>query len=368
MPLGASIMKRFELSPQAFSLLVSAYTFTAGGSALISALYVDKLDRKHTLLVVLLGFMLGTLACGLAPNYWFLFAARCIAGAFGGLLGALILAIVGDLVAPEKRGRAMGLIMAAFSVASVVGLPIGLYLAKIFNWHIPFLLIAALCIPIWILSYFNIPKINAHLIKEKSSIWLVFKHVKYNKSQQRGLVFMVLLMLGQFTIIPFIAPYMELNIGISSANIPMIYFFGGLLTMFTSPIVGKITDKFGKNKTYTFFAILTLIPIYVITNLGKNSLWIVLIITTFFFVVSTGRMIPAQAMILGTVPPNIRGSFMSLNSAVQQAAAGVASIIGGTIINSNASGALLNYQYVGYFALAASIMAIAISQKLSGNY
>ena len=103
---------------------------------------MDKFDRKKALTLLYFCFVLGTLACALAPNYAALMAARIIAGAGGGVAGSVILAIVGDVIPGERRGRAMGLIMTAFSLASVLGLPVGLSLAEKFGWHAPFFLLA----------------------------------------------------------------------------------------------------------------------------------------------------------------------------------------------------------------------------------
>src|SRR5207247_7883616 len=106
--------------------------------------FLDRFDRKSALLGIYSGFTLGTLFCALAPNYPLLVAARVVAGAFGGVGGALILAIVGDVIPEERRGAAMGLVMSSFSVASICGVPLGLFLASHLDWHVPFFALAGL--------------------------------------------------------------------------------------------------------------------------------------------------------------------------------------------------------------------------------
>lgn len=124
MPLGPQLMRLFDISPRQFSLLVSAYTFSAGIFGFLAAFQIDKFDRKTALLFVYSGFLLGTFACALAPGYEWLIAARVFTGAFGGVLGALVLSVVGDTIPMERRATAMGLVTAAFSVASVFGVPL----------------------------------------------------------------------------------------------------------------------------------------------------------------------------------------------------------------------------------------------------
>jgi predicted MFS family arabinose efflux permease len=142
MPLGPQLMRIFEISPQQFGLLVSSYTLSAGISSFFGAFILDKYDRRSILIWVFLGFFVGTLACALSPNYPFLLFSRILSGLFGGLTSALIFAVIGDAIPDQRRGRAMGLVMAAFSVASVVGVPFGLFIASLSNWHAPFFFLA----------------------------------------------------------------------------------------------------------------------------------------------------------------------------------------------------------------------------------
>jgi predicted MFS family arabinose efflux permease len=144
MPLGPQLMRLFAISPREFGFLVSAYTFSAGISGFLSAFVVDRFDRKKILIWLYAGFTLGTLACALAPSYPVLLAARILTGCFGGVLAAAVLAVVADAIPMERRGAAMGIVTSAFSAASVLGVPLGLYLASLFDWHAPFIFLTGL--------------------------------------------------------------------------------------------------------------------------------------------------------------------------------------------------------------------------------
>ena len=135
MPLGPQFTRLFGISDAQFGLLVSAYTLAAGVSGLAAATYVDRFDRKRLLLTLYGLFALATLACGLAPGYGFLMAARVAAGLFGGVLSALAQTIVADVVPFERRGRAMGIVMSSFSVSTVAGVPLGLLMSNHWGWH-----------------------------------------------------------------------------------------------------------------------------------------------------------------------------------------------------------------------------------------
>ena len=141
MPLGDRLRRELSLTPSQFGSVVACYAWAASLTSLASGFVVDRLDRKHLLLVVYGGFALSTLACGLASGFGMLLVARTLAGAFGGLAASVVMIGVGDLFANDKRGRATGLVMSAFAIASILGLPTGLMLAEFFWSQCPLLCI-----------------------------------------------------------------------------------------------------------------------------------------------------------------------------------------------------------------------------------
>ncbi|GAB2496462.1 MFS transporter [Algoriphagus taiwanensis] len=366
MPLGPQLMRIFEISPSEFSLLVSSYTISAGISSFLGAFVLDRFDRKKILLWVYVGFTIGTLGCALSPNYPILLIARVLSGVFGGLTSALILAIIGDVIPYERRGRAMGLVMSAFSFASVMGVPIGLFLASLSDWHMPFYILTGLSFLSLGMIFKFIPSIRDHMDQEltKPSPMEVISRVTGNVNQMKAISLSVMMMFGQFMIIPFLSPFNVANVGFTEIQLTYIYIAGGGFTVFTSPWVGKLSDRHGKLKVFTIFMLLNLIPIGVITHLGVTPIPFVLMITTMFFVTSNGRYVPAAAIITGTAKPENRGSFLSFNSAVQQLAAGLASLIAGLIIGENEAGQLTNFNIVGYLAIFFSILCIPLARRV----
>lgn len=366
MPLGPQLMRIFEISPREFGLLVSSYTFSAGISSFFGAFFLDRFDRKKILLWVYVGFAVATLGCALSPNYPILLAARVLSGIFGGLTSALILAIIGDVVPDSRRGRAMGLVMAAFSVASVLGVPMGLFLASLSDWHTPFYILTGLSVLSLGMIIRYIPNITEHLKNDlvRPNPMVVIRRVTSNSNQMRAITLSVMMMFGQFMIIPFLSAYTVANVGFTEMQLTYVYMAGGAFTIFTSPWVGKLSDKYGKLRIFTIFMFLNVVPIAIITNLGVTPIPFVLMVTTMFFVTSNGRYVPAAAIITGTARPENRGSFLSFNSAIQQIATGFASLIAGIIIGENAAGELTNYNVVGYIAIFFSLLCIPIARRI----
>jgi len=365
MPLGDEFMRLFEISPQEFSFLVSAYTLSAGSASFSSAFFIDRFDRKKALVFVYTGFTIGTLLCGLSNSYILLLLARIVTGLFGGVINGLLFTIIGDAFPVEKRSSAMGVVMSAFSFASVIGVPSGLYLANLYNWQFPFYVMAAFAFLILMMIIFFIPSYNSHLNLEKKSPIALLKILLMKRNQQLALIFMLLLVLGQFMIIPFITPYMIRNVGFTQEQIPFIYFVGGGLTMFSGPLVGKLADKFGRKKVFLIMASFSIIPMFIITNLPSIPIYLALIITGVFFVFISGRMIPSNSLMTSVVLPENRGGFMSLSSSFQQVGAGLASIISGILIYKSSDGLIMNYEWVGYLGIMLTFFAIYISFKLT---
>jgi predicted MFS family arabinose efflux permease len=370
MPLGNYLMPYFNISSQQFSMLVAAYTFSAGISGFLAAFFVDRFDRKKVLLVGYTGFLIGTLFCALSPTYAVLLLSRIVAGIFGGLIGAQVLSIVADLVPYQRRGAAMGIIMAAFSVASVFGVPFSLYLSNIFNWHGPFFFVAglgALLLPFLIK---HLPKMDGHLTavnRVKVNPIVLLKDILQNRNQVLALLLSATIMLGHFMIIPFLNPFLEFNKGFSKTQTPIVYMVGGALTLFASPLLGKVADKVGKHRLFIFMALTATIPIAIITNLPTIPFYMVLAVTGFWFVVSSGRTIPAQAIISNVVSSERRGSFMSINSSVQQIFVGLASVIAGLVVVKTPSNAIEHYEITGYISIVVTLLSILVITKLNSR-
>jgi len=366
MPLGPQLMELLKINPQQFSLAVSAYAITAGISSFISAFFVDRFDRKKVLLFAYVGFLFGTFSCAFAPNYEMLVTARVLAGLFGGMIGAQVLAIVADTFEYERRAMAMGVLMTAFSAASVAGVPTGLWLAARYSWHVPFLAIGFVGIAVLVLVALAVPPVNKH-IREKLPThkpFQVLTDIFQTPNQMRALSLSIVLMLGHFAIIPFIAPSLVGNVGYQQDDIFLIYFVGGILTIFSAPLVGRLADKRGKYPVFVVFALLSLIPVWLITNLWPMPLWGVLTISGLFFIVVNGRMIPTQALISSVVHPQQRGGFMSINSSMQQLATGFSAMIGGAIVSKSAEGRIEHYDWVGYFSIALILVSVWLAGRV----
>ena len=203
--------------------------------------------------------------------------------------------------------------------------------------------------------------------KDKPSVLWALKEIFTNKNTVFGLVFLGLLILGHFTIIPFLSPYMVSNVGFLEEELIYIYLTGGIISAISSPLIGKWADKLGNKKVFTIFLLLSVIPIYLITNLKTASVLQVLPITMFFFIFSGGRFIPAMNVIMATAEPKIRGKFMSIRASVQNLFSGLGAVLAGSLVYENAQGQYMNYDVIGYCAIGFSLCCFIVLGRLKAK-
>jgi len=364
-PLGAILLKELSISTSQFGLVVSAYAFSAGSAGLLAAGFADKFDRKKLLLFFYTGFVVGTLLCGIAPDYHFLLMARIVTGIFGGVIGSISFAIITDIFPMQMRGRVMGFVQMAFGLSQVLGIPIGLYLANIFGWHAPFLMIVALALIIGVVLILYLKPINEHLKIQKEGN--AFQHLGsiISKPQYlRGFAATALLATGGFMLMPFGSAYGVHNLGISLTQLPVLYMVTGVCMLVFSPVIGKLSDKIGKYPMFIGGSVVTCIMTLIYCNLEITPLWIIMILNVFLFVGITGRMISASALMTAVPEPQDRGGFMGVNSSVQQISGGIASLIAGYIVSETSTGYLENYPTLGNVVVGAVILTIFLMYSI----
>lgn len=364
-PLGAMIMPALAISPRQFGLAVSAYAFSAGAAGLLTAGFADRFDRKKLLLFFYSGFILGTLWCGLAQSFESLLAARIVTGLFGGVIGSVVFAISTDLFPPQMRGRVMGFIQTAFAASQVLGLPFGLYLSNHWDWHAPFLAMAAIGLAGGLAVAWRLQPVADHLkVPHEHNPW---NHLLQTVAEPRHWVafaLTALLTTGGFMLMPFSSAYTVNNLGIDLHSLPTVYLVTGLCTIVFGPLIGRAADKFGKFRVFTLGTSITIVMVLVYTHLGPVALPVLIAVNAVMFVGIFSRMIPFQAL-MSTVPaPTQRGSFNAISASLQQLSGGVASVIAGHIVAQGVDGRLVHFEVVGYVVVATSIASVLLLRRL----
>lgn len=374
MPLGERLMDSLKITPAQFALIVSAYGLFATIAGLIASTLVDRFDRKPVLLIAYGGFIGATLLCALCLSEWYLMvadagsvyvsllASRSLAGAFGGVAASLIMTVIGDVFPDHRRGKAIGAVTSAFAVASIIGLPIGLLLAEWLGLAMPFAAIVSLSLVVYAVALRRLPSVRKHLTGDRPNPLRQFLAAVLNWNHWRSFAFTFTLVLGTFTIIPFIAPYMEANCGRSRTDIPIIYAVAGVCSLFGMNAIGWLADRFGKRPVFLAAASCSMVMTVVVTNLPPVDLVWAAVACTGFMLTAAGRVVPAQAMMLWSADPKLRGAFTNLNSAVSHSATFLAPLISGALITrADPHAPLEGYNTAGFVAVGFAAVALGVS-------
>jgi predicted MFS family arabinose efflux permease len=360
-PLGAILMPTLNITPSQFGLVVSAYAFSAGASGLLAAGFADRFDRKKLLMFFYIGFILGTLFCGLAPSYEFLLAARIVTGLFGGVVGSVSFAIITDLFPYEMRGRVMGIVQTSFAASQVLGLPFGLFLSNIWGWHAPFILIVIIGILAGVMIGLRLQPIRDHLKMQHDNNPFVhlFKTVS-QRNYLQGFATTALLSTGGFMLMPFASAFNVNNLGVRLDQLPLIYMVTGVISIITGPLVGRLSDRVGNMLIFMMGSTLAIITIAIYTRLSMVSIWTVIAVNTFMWIGVSARMISSSALMSALPKPQDRGAYMSVSSSIQQISGGLAAILAGLIVVAEPSGRLDHFDNLGNVIIASTVITMIL--------
>ncbi|MFC7419046.1 MFS transporter [Iodobacter arcticus] len=366
MPLASDLMHEMHIDTAEFGFLVSAYALAAGVASLLAASLADRFDRRQALLFCYAGLVVATLACSAATGFYSLLAARGLAGVFGGVIGSIIFAIVGDLVPPERRGWAMSWVMLGFSLSAVAGVPLGLFIAAHSNWRMPFVALSLMCALVWIGVWYLLPAVKGHLMKNQPVQGLLagYKALFADANHWWACGVTAMLTLSGFCVIPYVASTMVSNSGLTTHDLVYVYLLGGVATLFSRPFIGGLIDRFSPGRILGYLVVVSFVPLILVTQTFSLSIAWQLLFSTLFFVFVSGRFIPATAMVTGATAPQMRGRLMAFNSATQNFASGIAALLAGLIMTQSSSGRILNFDWVGYLSCIFGLLAIWMAKRV----
>lgn len=361
-PMGPKLIQQLHITAAQVGHIISSYTISAAIFGLIGAGTIDRIDRKKALIISFFGLIAGTLCCAYASSYFQLLLARAFAGASGGLVASLVYTYVGDFVAEHKRGTATGIVMNAYAIASIVGIPLGLYLSNTFNWNSPFLYLSFLGILFWVIAIFKLPSLP--ITKKTTSPMEVYTSIFINPNAQRALLFMILLSVAGFAVIPFISTFVVANAGLPEQHLIYMYLISGVLNFFAGPLTGRLADRYGKFKIFSIMAILSAIPIVIFSTFNNAPEWMVLFITTLLFLFFAARYVPAMALITSSVPSHERGGFLTISNSIQQMTMGLSTFLGGLFIYTLPNGQLSGMLIDASISALAVLLSVLVARKI----
>ncbi|QSQ26370.1 myxochelin export MFS transporter MxcK [Pyxidicoccus parkwayensis] len=360
MPLGPELMRVFSMSTARFGTMVSAYTLASAAMGVSGLFWLDRFDRKRALLTLYGVFIVATLACGAAPGPTALLVARMLAGACAGLMGAVVMAIIGDLVPPERRGRAIGTVMSSLGLSAVAGVPLGLGIASQLGWRGPFFVIGALAAVVWLCLLWRMPPVRQHLTAPSAGARRNPLAPLAAPGLALGWLLTFSVVFSSFLLIPYLGAYMVGNLGLRLEDLSWVYLGGGVATLLTARLVGQFADRYGPARVLVALLVGTVVPHLVFTHLSPSVFPVVMAVFMVFMATTSSRAIPTIALVTSRVPPHLRGRYLAVNMAASDAASGLSAWASGLWIATAPHGALVGFGQVGWMAVGVTALALCI--------
>jgi predicted MFS family arabinose efflux permease len=329
MPLGPDFADSLGIPVSKLGLIGGSYTAAAAVSGIVGSFFLDRFDRRSALGVAMAGLVVGTAAGGFATGLGTLMAARVLAGAFGGPATSLSLSIIADVIPPERRGKAMGAVMGAFAVASVLGVPLGLELSRQGGWRLPFFAVAALGVFIAAGSLLLLPPMRSHLIDrvEPPSLRQLLSRTEVLLSYTMTAV----AMMAGFILIPNLSAFVQYNLGYPRARLGLLYLVGGVASFATMRLVGRLVDRLGSTRV----AVVATVALTAITYFGfaNPAAWLpVLAVFVGFMIAMSSRNVAYNTLTSKVPATGERARFMSVQSAVQHLASAIGAVLSSQLL------------------------------------
>lgn len=356
MPMGPDFAKALAIPESHLGYVAGSYTAAACLAGLLGAFFLDRFDRRKALAVALGGLVLGTASGGLATSLESLLLARVVAGAFGGPATSLSFSIIADAIPASHRGRAMGTVMAAFSVASVLGVPAGLLMAEHFTWRAPFFTVAALGVLVGVVAIALLPPMRGHLDRPHATV--TASALVSRPLVQLSYLMTAVVMMAGFIVIPNIAAYVQLNLGLPREYLKHAYGVGGVASFFATQAGGRLVDRFGSFRVGTVGTALVVGTIFTAFYLQWSLVPPVAVVLGFAtFMLANGLRNVSYNTLTSKVPePEVRARFQSLQSAVQHGSAAVAAFLSAQLLSTAPGGVLVGMPRVAVVSMSLSLL------------
>lgn len=242
-----SLALAFDATFPQVQWVVIAYLTALALCVVVAGALGDLLGRKRMLLSGLALFTLASALCGLSTGLWMLVAARALQGAGAAVLMALTIALVRDSVAPERVGRAMGLLGTMSAVGTALGPSLGGMLIGWAGWPAVFLVLVPLGILAAGLALVALPGVAPQGRSQRPDLSLL--HQRGTRLILLANLLVANLMMATLLVGPF---YLALGLGLQATTVGLVMSVGPVISICTGVPSGRMVDNRGARQVLAF--------------------------------------------------------------------------------------------------------------------
>lgn len=355
MPLGPDFASELGIPLSRLGVIGGSYTFAAAIAGVAGSFFLERFDRKSALLTCLVGLVIATAAGGFASNLGTLIAARAAAGLFGGPATSLSFSILADVIPVERRGRAVGAMMGAFSAASVIGVPFALECARLGGWRAPFWIVAGLGLLIVAGAGSLFPSLRGHIEAARRTPAVGSLALLRRPTVLASYAMTAAVMMAGFLVIPNISAFLQYNLSYPRSGLGALYMFGGVTSFLALRVAGRLVDRYSSFRVSVFSAL----AVMAVMEFGfaHPAEWLSVPVLFVSFMLAMSFRNVAYNTLTSKVPgPTERARFLSFQSAVQHLSSSIGAILSTVVLSTTPDGRLVHMAELAYLSIALTVL------------
>ena len=355
------IAHQYHDSLSTLGLLVTVFALVYAIFTPIITSLANRWRRHHVLLALMVVFFIGNTWTALASNFISMLFSRVLTATVAGAIISIVL-VMASFVAPrEKRASLVSWVFAGFSIASVIGIPIGTVISTTFSWHDSFWMISGLTIFVFISLIWLVPKDTPQFKSTLSKQFTLLKDTRV----LLGVIFIVTVCAADYTIYTYIRPLITNEMGFSNTWLNWLLFGMGIFFIIGNKFGGYIADNGGIHRLGGIYIAMTIL--YLLFGPLLSFKWVAIIIVALLCVAFSSYGSSTQLMFLDIAEKEYPQS-LDLASSLNSIFANIGISLGSfTASQAVAFLPMRNLGYVGaVYGLAATILVLVLSKKYTG--
>ncbi|SOD27816.1 MFS transporter [Variovorax sp. YR752] len=334
-------------------LITAAAAVMCIGAPLLAAA-VAGWDRRQLLAITLLWYAAGHVLCALMPSFGALLPVRMLTVIAPAIFTPQAAACAGMLVPPEHRGRAVTFVFLGWSMASVLGLPIGALIGGHLGWRMAFMAIAALSVASATSIWLTLPS-GIRPAALTAEAWLRV----LRSPVLMGIVSVTALQgAGQFVLFSYFGPILKQSFGADATTLSVMWALFGVCGLIGNMVVSRYIDRVGAGRMVLITTVLIASSLLV-WPLASTLAWLAVVLVPWglgCFATNSAQ----QARLVGLAPALAPGS-VALNSSGIYTGQAVGAALGGWLL-ANDAGAWMSWAGLGLVLIAISL-SVAIDRS-----
>lgn len=356
------IAHQYHDSLSTLGLLVTVFALVYAIFTPIITSLANRWRRHHVLLVLMVVFFIGNTWTALASNFISMLFSRVLTATVAGAIISIVL-VMASFVAPrEKRASLVSWVFAGFSIASVIGIPIGTVISTTFSWHDSFWMISGLTIFVFVSLIWLVPKDTPQFKSTLSKQFTLLKDTRV----LLGVVFIVTVCAADYTIYTYIRPLITNEMGFSNTWLNWLLFGMGIFFIIGNKFGGYIADNGGIHRLGGIYIAMTIL--YLLFGPLLSFKWIAIIIIVALLCIAFSSYGSSTQLMFLDIAEKEYPQSLDLASSLNSIFANIGISLGSfTASQAVAFLPMRNLGYVGaVYGLAATILVLVLSKKYTG--